>query len=140
MSALVVAVMGLLPSNGFSPSRQTRPCGDELSLMPVMVRQLAAAGLLSAFVAGLGPVAAFDNGIPEMAQYRSQAKYPGTRPSLGLQGNGKLAACDYEPHCFSTSGDESHLLKLWRPKAGSNAMAELLDTVKAYPPFQARID
>eukprot|EP00966_Prymnesium_polylepis_P134199 3102123-Prymnesium_polylepis.1 len=59
-----------------------------------------------------------------------QTKNPGTQPALGLQGNGKLAQCDYEPNCFSTSGDETHQLTPWRPKAGSSAMGELLDTIK----------
>ena len=74
-----------------------------------------------------------------MAQYRMQAKYPGTQPALGLRG-GKLARCIYEPNCFSTSGDESHLLELWKPRAGSNAMGELLEVIKAYPPGQANVD
>jgi len=91
------------------------------------VRRRAAAGLLSAFAAGLRPAAPFENGVPEMALYRTQ-------------GDGKLARCDYEPNCFSTSGDASHLLELWKPKPGSNAMDELLETVKAYPPGQAKID
>ena len=52
-----------------------------------------------------------------------------------------LKPCEFAPNCFSTSGpDESHQLPLWKPKAGSNAMGELLETVKAYPPFQKRID
>ena len=75
-----------------------------------------------------------------MAQYRTLTKYPGRQPALGLQADGKLAVCDYEPHCFSTSGDEAHLLKLWRSGAGSNAMGDLVETIKAYPPFQGRID
>ena len=81
-----------------------------------------------------------------MAEYRKKSKlagwsmYPGIQPTLGLQANGKLETCTYEPHCFSTSGDNEHQLKLWRPKAGSNAMSELLETVKVYPPFQARVD
>ena len=110
----------------------------------MMTRRQAAAGFLSTFVAGLRPAAAFDNGIPEeMELYKDKMKQPGTQPVLlGLQSNGKLQRCDDAPNCFSTSGDEAHLLELWRPKAGSshNAMGELLETVKAYPPGQARID
>ena len=105
-----------------------------------ITRRLATTMLLSIFVVGLPPAIAFDNGITDMPLYRTQPKNPGTRPALGLQSNGKLAKCDYAPNCFSTSGNESHLLKLWKPKAGSNAMGELLETIEAYPPGQARID
>lgn len=104
-------------------------------------RRAAIAGLLSSLVTGLHPAVAFENGVPEMAQYRTQTKYPGTQPStLGLQRDGKLARCDYAPNCFSTSGDENHLLKPWKPKAGSDAMAELMETIQAYPPGQAEVD
>mmetsp|Transcript_30474 Transcript_30474/g.50480 ORF Transcript_30474/g.50480 Transcript_30474/m.50480 type:complete len:273 (+) Transcript_30474:62-880(+) len=146
--ATLVTALGMIPSNA-SPSRPTIARGDGVPPMPKIYdrrRRLAAAGLLSTFVAGLHPANAFENGINEMAQYRTQAKlagwstYPGTQPMLGLQGNGKLASCNYELNCFSTSGDDSHLLKQWRPKAGSNAMGDLMEAVKAYPPFQARID
>lgn len=76
-----------------------------------------------------------------MAQYKTLTKNPGKQPaSLGLQDNGKLSTCDYAPNCFSTSGDETHLLKLWKPKVSSDAMKDLLETIKAYPPGQARID
>ena len=104
-------------------------------------RRIAAAGLLSALVTRLHPPAlAFDNGVPELQNFLNQTRYPGTQPTLGLQSNGKLKTCDYEPNCFSTSGDEYHLLKPWRPKAGGDAMSELLETIKAYPPGQANID
>jgi len=105
-----------------------------------ITRRLAATGLLSTFLAGLHPAAAFDNGIPEMAQFKTMPKNPGTQPVLGLQANNKLAKCDYAPNCFSTSGEEQYLLKLWKPNTGSNVMGELLETIKAYPPGQARID
>ena len=58
-----------------------------------------------------------------------QAKNPGTQTALGLQGNDKLAIT---PNCFSTSGNEVHLLKPWEPKNGSNAMDELLETIKKW--------
>ena len=136
--ALIVAAMGLLPSNGFSPFRPTCPLGHA-SQSPILTRRLAAAGLLSTLVAGL-PATAFQNGIPEMADYRTRIKYPGSQPALGVQSNGELAKCEYALNCFSTAGDEDHLLPLWMPPSGSNAMGELLETIKAYPPFQARID
>ena len=95
-------------SSSSSPSSHSHDQDHERCI----VQQLAAAGLLSIFIAGLHPATAFENGVPElMEQYKMQAKYPGTQPELGLQANGKLARCTYEPNCFSTSGDEAHLLK-----------------------------
>jgi len=91
----------------------------------------------------LRPAVAFDNGVPEMAQFTNWTKYPETQPtSIGLQDNGKLAICDDAPNCFSTSGDdESYLLMPWVPqKDGSDAMADILETIKAYPPGQAKVD
>lgn len=116
-----------------------------LPAAPIVARRLAAAGLLSSqpasLVTGLRPAVAFDNGVPEMEKYRTRPKNPGTQPpTLGLQRDGKLVRCEYEPNCFSTSGDENHLLKPWKPKAGSDAMAELLETIEAYPPGQADVD
>ena len=135
VTATLVGAMALLPL----PPGRSIPLSDGTAPTSAR-RRMAAAGLLSTLVAGLRPATAFDNGIEEMAQYRTRIKYPGKQPDLGLQGDGKLAACDYSPNCFSTSGDESHLLPLWRPQAGSNAMGELLATIKAYPPFQKRAD
>jgi len=114
--------------------------GDGRLPAPVVTRRLATAGILSTFVAGLRPADAFDNGVPDMELYRKEAKYPGTQPTLGLRSNGKLATCDYEPNCFSTSGDEAHILERWKAKPGSNAMDELLETIRAYPPGQGRVD
>ena len=77
-----------------------------------------------------------------MALYKAKTKYPGTQPALGRQSNGKLKTCDYALNCFSTSGDDAHLLPLWKPRAGASkgeAMAELLQTIKSYPPGQAGV-
>jgi len=129
--------------NKFLPSQEkTIIQSDEILEMPSSItRRLVAAGLLSTFfVAGIRPAAAFDNGIPDMEKYRTKTKYPGTQPELGLQKNGKLNKCADAPNCFSSGGDESHLLKPWKPKAGSNAMEDLLETIQSYPPGQAKID
>ena len=145
-AATLVAAMGLLPTNGFSPSRQTSPRGDGAQPTPIIARRLAVGGLFSTFVTGwLRPAHAFENGVPEMEKYRKETKYPGTQPALGLQGGGNLARCDTTPNCFSTSGSgdqssDERRVPPWKPKAGSNAMRELLETIKAYPPGQARID
>ena len=72
-----------------------------LPAAPIVARRLAAAGLLSSLVTGLRPAVAFDNGVPEMEKYRTRPKNPGTQPpTLGLQRDGKLVRCEYEPNCF----------------------------------------
>ena len=131
---LIVAALGLLPSNGVAPCQATSPAGRTLP-----TRRLAATGLLSTLIFG-HQAAAFENGIPEMAEYTSRVKYPGSQPTLGLRDNGKLTTCTDAPNCFSTAGDEDHLLPLWKSQLGSDAMGELLETIKAYPAYQARID
>lgn len=106
-----------------------------------ITRRLFGAGLLSTLVAGPATANAFDNGALAMAEYRTRVKYPGEQPSvLGLRANGKLATCEYAPNCFSTAGDKDHLLPLWKPSIGSNAMGELMETLQDYPPYQARVD
>ena len=76
--------------------------------------------------------------------YAKNPKVPGQKPPLGLQEKtGKLGVCDFSPNCFSTSGDETHLLTRWKPKAGisaADAMDELLDAIKAYRPGQSGVD
>ena len=88
-------------------------------------RGLANRAFLSGFVvdalAPRHPADAFDNGIPDMELYRNKTKYPGVQPeNLGLQPNGRLTPCIGAQNCFSTSGDESHLLRLWRCALPSN--------------------
>jgi len=129
---------GLVKTNGLSP----KPNSESMLQVPkpTINRRLAFAGLLSPLVAGIYPTNAFENGIPDMEKYKNKPKHPGTKPELGLRDNGKLAMCDDGLNCFSTSGDESHLLELWRPKSGSSTMKDLLETIRAYPPGQARVD
>lgn len=105
-----------------------------------LTRRAAVTGGFVFASSSVQPGAAFPNGVPEMALYRSQKKTPGTAPKLGLKADGRLALCDYAPNCFSTSGDEEHLLTLWKPKSGTDTMAELVETIKAYPPGQAGVD
>lgn len=91
------------------------------------------------------PAFAFDNGIPEMKNYKNIPKHPGKTPTdVGIDNtDGRLAICDGAPNCFSTTGDDSHLLQPWNPKGGiskTQAMDQLVNAIKAYPPGQARID
>ena len=130
MLAAVITALSLLPD------------GSALSKRGCVTRRAAAlGGLFTSLASPAQPSYAFDNGVPEMALYKMQKKIPGTTTptKVGLQSDGKLATCDYAPNCFSTSGDEQHLLEVWRPKA-ADAMDELLATVKSYPPGQTGID
>lgn len=142
VTTTLLAVTGLHKSNGLSQSKPTRTKGESMLLpsTPTINRRFAVAGLLAPLILPIQPTFAFDNGIPEMEQYKNKDKNPGTQPELGLKSNGKLAMCDDGLNCFSTSGDEIHRIDLWKPKAGSNAMKELVETIKAYPPGQSRVD
>ena len=75
-----------------------------------------------------------------MAKYANYTKRPGLQPALGVQTNGKLGKCSYEPNCFSSSGDEAHLLRPWKPTAGGDAMDDLMEAINSYPPGQGGID
>ena len=136
MACLAAAVVGLLPGSASISRHAESP--------PAIItrRRVVATTAFSTLAAGIRPLAAFDNGVEEMQLYANISKNPGTQPALLGIRNGKLATCDYAPHCFSTSGgtaSESRL-KPWKAKSGSSAMAELLATVKAYPPGQANVD
>jgi len=92
---------------------------------------------------------AFDNGIPEMKNYNNIPKHPGTTPTtLGIDPTtGKLALCEEGAlNCFSTTGNDSdfYLLQPWIPKnrdiSKTQATKQLVETIKAYPPGQNRVD
>jgi len=82
-----------------------------------------------------------------MARFKNEKKSgvdiplytPNNKKPLGLQDSSKLATCNEDTNCFSTSGSKN-LLEVWSPKAGdaqaADAMGELLATLKAYPPGQ----
>ena len=123
----------------------------------------AAAGLYSM---GIRSATAFENAIPEYAQYADKPKRPGTPPKdLGLakrtiNANSidadeltftGLRGCDGKPNCFSTTGDTlltdriltgvDTLIAPWKPPAGDTASFKtLVAVVKAYPPGQGYID
>lgn len=156
MSAALV-ILRLRKSKGLSsPSisscQQPITCRPRNYIIPpeattsATTRRLAAARLFAPLIIAIAaphPAVAFDNGIPDMKLYKNKTKHPETQPLLGLKSNGKLETCDDDLNCFSTSGDEAHLLEMWKPKAGSkdnDAMGELLETIEAYPPGQAKVD
>ena len=105
------------------------------------------------------PAVAFDNAVPEYADYRDKPKRPGTPPKdLGIakrtvRGEDSfdeitfsgLRGCDGKPNCFSTTGDFNledrihlgvdTLIKPWRPPADDSApFKTLVQAIKAYPP------
>ena len=111
------------------------------------------------------PAVAFDNAVPEYADYRDKPKRPGTPPKdLGIakrtvRGEDSfdeitfsgLRGCDGKPNCFSTTGDFNledriqfgvdMLIKPWRPPADDSApFKTLVQAIKAYPPGQGFVD
>jgi len=124
----------------------------------------AFAGCLAA---GTSPAAfAFENAIPEYANYADKTKRRGTPPKdLGVLKRtinadsidadpmtfSGLRGCDGKPNCFSTTGDSlkedriltgvDTLIKAWVPPAGDAApFKSLVATVKAYKPGQGNVD
>ena len=115
---------------------------------PGITRRAAGCGLFAAALASSPQSSlAFENGVPEMARFKNEKKSgvdiplytPNNKKPLGLQDSSKLATCNEDTNCFSTSGSKN-LLEVWSPKAGDaqagDAMGELLATLKAYPPGQ----
>ena len=127
------------------------------------VLRLLGAGTLA--VCTTSPADAFDNAIPEYADYKDKAKRPGTPPKdLGVAKRmvkgedplddvifSGLRGCDGKPNCFSTTGDFNledriltgvdTLIKPWKPPADDKAPFQtLVQAIKAYPPGQGFVD
>ena len=127
---------------------------------------LGLGGFTGCLTAGAGSAAAFDNAIPEYAQYADKAKRKGSPPKdLGVAKrtinaesinadpvtfNG-LRGCDGKPNCFSTTGDDlledriltgvDTLIKPWLPPADDKTpFKSLVQVVKAYKPGQGNVD
>jgi len=119
------------------------------------------------FAGGLSarPAAAFDNAVPDYANYKDKPKRPGTPPKdLGVtkrmvKGEDPLddvvfqgvRGCDGKPNCFSTTGDFNledriltgvdTLIKPWKPPSSDKApFKTLVEAIKAYPPGQGFVD
>ena len=143
--ALLVASFSLLPAGCASlrPRPASPPHHAEASRRGI-TRRAAGCGLFAALASSSQPSLAFDNGVAEMARFKDEKKCPkdfyspqANKIPLGLQDSGKLATCPDSPNCLSTSGDaRKNLLEVWSPQAGSDAMGELLASIKAYPPGQ----
>ena len=135
--------------------------GQEFSRRSV----LSSAGLGISIAIGAGPAAAFDNAIPDYANYKDKPKRPGTAPKdLGVamrtvKGEDPLddvefsgvRGCDGKPNCFSTTGDFNledriltgvdTLIKPWKPPADDKApFKTLVAEIKAYQPGQNFVD
>jgi len=121
---------------------------------------------LGTLTAGAGTALAFENAIPDYANYADKPKRPGNAPKdLGLAKRTinadsinadpvtfeGLRGCDGKPNCFSTTGDElledritkgvDTLIKPWKPPAEDAApFKTLVQAVKAYKPGQANVD
>ena len=143
--ALLVASFSLLPAGCASlRPRPVSPLHHAEASRRGITRRAAGCGLFAALASSSQPSFAFDNGVAEMARFKDEKKCPkdfyspqANKIPLGLQDSGKLATCPDSPNCFSTSGDaRKNLLEVWLPQAGSDAMGELLASIKAYPPGQ----
>ena len=114
----------------------------------------------------VGPAAAFDNAVPEYANYADKTKRRGTPPKdLGVSRRtindnsinadpatfDGLRGCDGTPNCFSTTGDTlledriltgvDTLIQPWRPPTADGLpFASLAKVVKAYTPGQGYVD
>lgn len=128
--------------------------------------RLLGLGGLAACLTAPGPAEAFENAIPEYAQYVDKAKRAGTPPKdLGIakrtiNANSidadevtfvGLRGCDGKTNCFSTTGDTlledriltgvDTLVAPWKPPASDSApFKSLAKAVKAYQPGQGFVD
>jgi hypothetical protein len=108
-------------------------------------------------------VVAFENAVPEAAQYADRPKRRGPAPTdLGLKkrqlnqygdmsDDAQLKVCKAAPNCFSTSGDAefdaASLIEPWVPptslvsEGGVSAVSQVLsDVLRTYTPGQGGID
>ena len=116
------------------------PAGSPTSLPSVHSRRDALRLLgFGTLAAGAGPARAFENAVPEYANYADKPKRPGTAPKdLGLAKRTinadsidadpvtfeGLRGCDGKPNCFSTTGDE---LLEDRPSPANHAIFTVLE-------------
>lgn len=127
---------------------------------------LGAAAALGATLCSPQKSLAFENAIPEYAQYADKAKRRGTPPNdLGMAKRtinadsidadpvtfSGLRGCDGKPNCFSTTGDDlladriqtgvDTLIKPWKPPSDDAApFKSLVAVAKAYKPGQGSVD
>jgi hypothetical protein len=118
-----------------------------------------------ACLAGAAPARAFDNAVPEYAEYKDKPKRPGTAPKdLGVAKRvvkgedplddiefSGLRGCDGKTNCFSTTGDFNledriltgvdTLIAPWKPPTEDKApFKSLVQSIKAYQPGQGFVD
>lgn len=152
------------PAN-LAAARLVRACGGSqgaanASSFEVVPRRAAMASAVATLGAALGLPGfgrAFENALPEIAQYPRRT--PGRQPDeLGLKVRKLnrfdeslgpvLKGCGYGPNCFSTTGDPDDpqittLLTPWRAPAGvppAEAFKQLEEVLRAYPPGQQNVD
>ena len=129
--------------------------------------RLMGLGSFAACLTAPGPAAAFENAVPEYAQYVGKPKRPGTAPKdLGIAKRtinansidadettfSGLRGCDGKPNCFtSTTGDtlledriptgvDTLVAPLKPPASDSALFKSLAKVVKAYQPGQGFVD
>lgn len=132
------------------PAAESQGVSTARLLLPALG---AVAGVLLA-VFSVAPAQAFDNAIPEAAQYSRETKNPGTMPTgLGmakrveLDGDLGLKPCGRNLNCFSSTfsdpEEDKHFLAPWTPPASQSpaeSIAQVKSVIERYPPGQAGID
>ncbi|KAJ8604500.1 hypothetical protein CTAYLR_000895 [Chrysophaeum taylorii] len=101
-------------------------------------------------VFGALPAVAFENAIPDAAQYADRPKRRGPAPTdLGLRvrdgDEPELKVCGGAPNCFSTTPDEvapEHVIARWKAPetSGGEAWGMVRDAIRGYEPGQSGID
>ena len=161
---LAHSLAALLTPRASVPTRAYQPATT--SRRREVLRIFGFGTLAGCLPAGAGTASAFENAIPEYAEYADKAKRKGTPPKdLGIAKrtindnsinadpvtfNG-LRGCDGKPNCFSTTGDElledriltgvDTLIKPWKPPASDAApFKTLVKAVKDYKPGQGFVD
>ena len=143
-----------------------RAAARSVSSSSTASRREALQGLGFSALAVAAPATAFDNAVPEYANYVDKPKRKGTPPKdLGVAKRSinensidadpitfeGLRGCDGKPNCFSTTGDElktdriltgvDNLIAPWKPPASdATPFASLVKVVKAYKPGQGFVD
>jgi uncharacterized protein (DUF1499 family) len=136
------------------------PRAEQAGTRRAALSSLARVALASIPLGAALPALAFENGVPEMDKYKDRPKQRGPKPSdIGLRprvvnvdgdiAEGSLKICGPAPNCFSTTGDASvpgdsaHIIAPWQPPAGASAeeaIAQVVEAIKAYTPGQSGID
>jgi hypothetical protein len=166
LRGLFCIALAVQPSRAAMASAHTCSARDRSASMVRSRREFVSLLGLGCLTATANPAMAFENAVPEYADYVDKPKRKGTAPKdLGLASRtinensidadpvnfSGLRKCDGKPNCFSTTGDSlledriqtgvDTLIPAWKPPAGdSSPFKTLVSVVKAYQPGQGFVD